>query len=181
MHECHARPCQHLADDFQGVIAIADEHTVSDPAGPVIGTHHLLAVAQFRRIEVRGAIALAWISVDEDWPAFGVGATRAGRRVGDQQDAVARTGFAEAAAQRVAAFGDGLWSQPVARLIQSGHPDLLQFAGRDRLEVERAGDRIGEHAIQHGKPVTAKLAGIGRHGPVSLGPATRAGAELVVL
>jgi hypothetical protein len=114
---------------LQGVVAVAGEHAVGDLAGVVVGAHHLLAVAQLGRVEVRGAVSLAGISVEEDRPALGVGAAGAGRRLGDQQDAVAGARLAQAAAQRVAAFGDELGSQPVARLVQSGRSGLLQFGG----------------------------------------------------
>jgi hypothetical protein len=59
------------------VLAVADEDAVRDLAFGVVGAHHLLAVAQARRVLAGGEVALTGLGVDEHRPAFGVGAAGA--------------------------------------------------------------------------------------------------------
>ena len=67
-------PGQQLADDGQGVLAVGDQDAVGDPALAVVGADDLLAVAQRRRVLVRGDVAVAGLGVDEYRAALGVGA-----------------------------------------------------------------------------------------------------------
>ena len=129
MDECDVLPREHVLNDREGVVTVACEDAVCDAAVVVIGAHYLLTVAQFRRVLVRGPEAPARAGMDEQRPAFRIGATRTGRGVGDEQDLLARTGLTQAAPQRAAAFGVRLGtkrlptSSVLAALIFSSSPD----------------------------------------------------------
>jgi len=79
VHERDVRPGEQLADHGHRVLAIVDHDAVGDAAVPVVGAHDLLAVAQGGRVPVWGEVTAARLSMDEDRPAFGVGATGARR------------------------------------------------------------------------------------------------------
>ncbi len=125
-------------DDSNSPIAVVGYDTLRDTAEVVVGADDLLTVAQLGRVQVRGPVARAGISVDEHGTAFRVGTPCAGRRIGDEHYQLARTGLPEAAAQWCASIDVRLRVQPVTGFVHPGRPHLFQFAGRDGLEDERA-------------------------------------------
>jgi hypothetical protein len=147
VHERDIRSGEHFADHGHPTLAVSDQDAVGDPAVLVVRPHDLLAVAQGGRVPVCREIAAAGLGVDEDRTALGVGTAGAGRRVGDEQHPLARSGFLQAAPQRTAAPSVSLHGQAVARFVDAGCPDFLQSAWRDRFEDKAAFGRSYVHDL----------------------------------
>src|ERR1039458_1823785 len=154
VHELGLGPGQQFPDDGLGLPPVRGEYPADDPALPVIGPDDLLAMGELRRVFVRRQVAVAAFRMDEDRPPLDVGACRARRCVGDQQQPLTRTRLAQAAPQRLSAVLVDLHVQRVSGFIPSRGPDRVKLVGRNGLiekpaRPARLGGLIGLYRLRH--------------------------------